>query len=247
MIRRRIREDLGETGWKAKVIKLLNFIFIPLRYPFVTICVLVVAFLLYVIPTFMGAEYNNVHIWYLNKLKQYVDLEDDVEGNDLTGRNGKATQIVKSVKINDDAKPKARKSFQKATNAVLKAIDVLKNEEVVKPKKKVRKKQTTDKFGLTYLNVPQKISSQNVVVLNANEIVVGKNRLFLHGIYVNPQTNDGMMAKDFLIDLISGKDVDCMLVAYTKTNDYTALCYVGDIEINRLLVDKGYSENKALK
>ena len=56
-----------------------------------------------------------------------------------------------------------------------------------------------------------------------------------------------MKAKDFLTNLISENTVDCMLVAYTKANDYTAICYVGNVEINHLMVDKGYSENKALK
>ena len=166
----------------------------------------------------------------------------------LQSWKNKTTQIAKNVTEGKNIqKPKARKSFKIATDKILNAIDVLKNEDVVKLKKKTAKKITTDKFGLTYLSVPQKISAENVVVLNANELVVGQTRVFLHGIYVNPQTQNGMKANDFLVDLVGGKTVDCMLVAYTKANDYTAICFVGDVEINRLLVDKGYSENKALK
>ena len=146
-----------------------------------TALLIVLAFLIYIIPTFMGAGYDNVHLWYLNKINKLIDVDDLVDDDELKVWKVKTNEVVKSMKsFGDNTKPKARKSFKQATTKALNTIDVLKNADVVKLKQKKRKKVVTDKFGLTYLNVPEKISANNVVVLNANELIVGKNRIFLH-------------------------------------------------------------------
>ena len=48
------------------------------------------------------------------------------------------------------------------------------------------------------------------------------------------------------MDTISGKDVKCEVKAYTFQSVPTAICTIDGININKQLVDLGYSKNVAL-
>lgn len=80
-------------------------------------------------------------------------------------------------------------------------------------------------------------------VFNANELTVGDTYIFLYGIFSNPLNERGVRAGVFLKSLVKGEEVRCEILAYTKDGGVaTAECYVDDVDINRLLVAKGFSD-----
>ncbi len=101
------------------------------------------------------------------------------------------------------------------------------------------------KLPLVYLDEEQEITGR-ASVLNANEISIAGKRLFLYGIYADPNTKNGTEAKIFLNLMLEGKVVRCKINAYTYQNVPTGICSVGDVNINRTLVEKGFSKNVAL-
>ncbi len=106
-------------------------------------------------------------------------------------------------------------------------------------------KETEDNV-LRYLDEPEEISG-TVKVYNANELEVGGIYLFLYGIYSNPDTVRGAKATSFLQDSLSGLEILCKIIAYTADNIATAECYVDDISINQVLVDRGFSDKVVLQ
>ncbi len=101
------------------------------------------------------------------------------------------------------------------------------------------------KLPLVYLDVPKEISG-GIKVHNANEIEVGGTYLFLYGVYINPDSSEGINAKNFLEIMTKGQQVRCMILAYTYQDIATGMCYVGTKNINQTLVDEGLSRNVAL-
>jgi len=99
---------------------------------------------------------------------------------------------------------------------------------------------------LIYLSTPQEFSGSAYVV-NANEISIGGNSIFLYGIYVNPNSREGTLGKKFLEDLIRNEPVHCIAPAYTRQGVATAICYVGNTSLNHTMVNSGYSKNVSLK
>lgn len=99
---------------------------------------------------------------------------------------------------------------------------------------------------LIYLSTPQEFSGSAYVV-NANEINIGGNSIFLYGIYVNPQSREGTLGKKFLEDLTRNEPVHCIAPAYTRQGIATAICYVGNTSLNHTMVNSGYSKNVSLK
>ena len=99
---------------------------------------------------------------------------------------------------------------------------------------------------LIYLSTPQEFSGSAYVV-NANEINIGGNSIFLYGIYVNPRSREGTLGKKFLEDLIGNEPVHCVAPAYTRQGVATAICYVGNTSLNHAMVNSGYSKNVSLK
>ena len=102
-----------------------------------------------------------------------------------------------------------------------------------------------NKPDLIYLSTPQEFSGSAYVV-NANEINIGGNSIFLYGIYVNPRSREGTLGKNFLEKLIANEPVHCVAPAYTRQGVATAICSVGNISINHTMVDSGYSQNVSL-
>ncbi len=117
--------------------------------------------------------------------------------------------------------------------------------EPVEPKKEETPVVVPKKLPLVYLDEPKEVIG-TVNVYNANELEVDGTYIFLYGIYVNPDTEEGVEAKQFLEKLLKNQIVRCSIVAYTFQDVATGMCYVGGENINKLLVDKNLSKNVAL-
>ncbi|MBQ1612333.1 MAG: hypothetical protein II085_02545 [Alphaproteobacteria bacterium] len=95
--------------------------------------------------------------------------------------------------------------------------------------------------NLDYVKVPLEIRGE-AKVHNVNELSIDGTYMFLYGIYSNPLTEKGVRGGVFLKELIKNSRVNCKILAYTKSDKVaTAVCYVGEDEINKLLVEKGFS------
>lgn len=101
------------------------------------------------------------------------------------------------------------------------------------------------KLDLIYLDTFQEINGEAYVV-NANEIIIGGNDIFLFGIYVDPTSSEGIAGKEFLENLIGTDPVKCVIEAYTRQGVATGMCYVRHISINHTLVNNGISQDVAL-
>ncbi len=101
------------------------------------------------------------------------------------------------------------------------------------------------KLPLVYLDEPKEVIGM-AKVHNANEVEVDGTYIFLYGIYVNPDTEEGLQTKKFLEETLKNQVVRCSIVAYTLQDVATGMCYVGGENINQLLVKKSFSKNVAL-
>ena len=101
------------------------------------------------------------------------------------------------------------------------------------------------KLNLKYLDKPKEISG-SVKIINANEIKVDDIEIFLYGIYVDPNTSQGVKAENLLREMVTDKKVVCSIIAYTFQDVATAKCFIGGKNINNALVDAGLSNNVAL-
>lgn len=106
-------------------------------------------------------------------------------------------------------------------------------------------KPIAQKLPLVYLQTPKDIVGK-AVINNANELKIGEVYILLYGIYVNPKTTQGMKAKTFLETKTKDKEVKCSIVAYTYQNVATAICFVGNENLNKALVDMDLTKNVAL-
>ena len=96
--------------------------------------------------------------------------------------------------------------------------------------------------SLNYLNEPVEVRG-TVKVHNANELTVNDTYIFLYGIYSNPLNGRGVKAGVFLKNLVKDEEVLCQILAYTKEGQVaTAECYVGETDINNLMVKNGFSD-----
>ena len=96
--------------------------------------------------------------------------------------------------------------------------------------------------NLDYVATPLEISGE-AKVYDVNDMSIGDTYVFLYGIYSNPRTEKGVKGKVFLKNFVQDENVICKIVAYTKTDKTaTAVCYVGEVEINSLLVERGFSD-----
>lgn len=107
------------------------------------------------------------------------------------------------------------------------------------------KPKTPAKLNLRYLAVPEEISGVPQV-LNVNEMRIDGKLVFLYGIFAQPTSDNGIAGEIYLRRLVEGKNVNCVISAYTFQNVATAICTVDGIDINRSLVERGYSKNVAL-
>ena len=226
------------------------FVTFPLRKPWWTLLILLILFLA---PTFAGVKPAEVHLWYWGLLKKSTAKVSDKAKN-IVAEIPKIEVLDKEPKtfemVEMESKSSGRKMFEKAKSApIVKKVNITDetNLPIVQSAKKTIAETTTmkKKLNLRYLDKPEKISGM-AVVINANEIKVWDATLFLHGVYVSPYDSKGKRAKSFLIDIINGKNIECLIQAYTYQSIPTAICEVDGVNINRQLVDLGYSKNVAL-
>ena len=279
----------GLLGFIHKMVMVLLW---PLRKPYIAIPLFI---LMYLIPTFIGARPNEVHIWYYNKIKGFFtpvgkqivnkskelaqnapfeipslsELKDKVmpkSDSDTSQANPKLEEYNKEQEIR-------RKTFDKAKQAQSPySIDIMSQpDQPNAPKFETKPKATeattpTDveqspsqsepadtsiakakqrKLDLIYLETPQEIIGEAHVV-SANEIIINGNDIFLFGIYVDPNSRNGNIGKDFLKDFIGEDPVKCIIEAYTKQGIATGMCYVRQISINHTMVNNGISQDVAL-
>ena len=120
--------------------------------------------------------------------------------------------------------------------------------------KEIQKKET-EKFvvnkgeysGLNYLEEPVVVEGEAFVV-NANEIMVDDTYMFLYGIYSNPRTEMGVKGALFLRTALKGARVRCKILARViGDGTATADCFVGEDNINQIMVDKGFSKRVSTK
>lgn len=98
---------------------------------------------------------------------------------------------------------------------------------------------------LVYEDTPQEVSGKTFV-FSASELSVGDAYLILYGIYTDPSKYDVEKAHQYLKELVDGKNLRCMIVAYTYNNIATGVCFLNGISINRNMVDAGFADNVAL-
>lgn len=101
------------------------------------------------------------------------------------------------------------------------------------------------KLPLTYLENPKDIIGKATIV-NANELEINGVHILLYGIYAHPLTPDGKKSEAYLVQATDGKDVKCSIVAYTNQKVATAVCFVGDENLNEKLIKLGITKNIAL-
>ena len=102
-----------------------------------------------------------------------------------------------------------------------------------------------DGLGLLYVDNSEKVSGR-LIVINANEVMIGTKEMFLYGIYTTLGTENARKAGAYLMENFDGKNADCYIGAYTANNDATAICIVDGVKINHTLVDLGWAQNVSL-
>lgn len=105
---------------------------------------------------------------------------------------------------------------------------------------------SAQRLPLIYLQTPKTISGK-AIIRNANELEVDNVYILLYGIYAKPDTIEGAQARAYLDIRARKGDIKCSIVAYTYQNVATAVCFSGRENLNKSLVEKGYSQNVALE
>ncbi len=271
---RRNRDDeaIGPTkGWAKVFHKLAMFLLWPLRKP---LWFLLIVAVLYLAPTFRGVKPAEVHTWYWSKIKSSTSsvstMVSDKTKNMLPNIEMPAFSISSPADKNAPAakvvdmpvKDVRRKTFERAKSAPV-AVDIMvqnaSRQSDAAAQKPLPATSSTDgkqmaarpeqpakkKLNLVYVSEAKNISGLAQIV-NANEIKINGETIFLYGIYVNPNTEKGRIAKNFLIHTINGRPVDCVIEAYTYQGIATGICSAGKTNLNKALVDGNYSKNVAL-
>ena len=101
-------------------------------------------------------------------------------------------------------------------------------------------------MGYTYTKQPRVIKGE-IFVVNVNEIKINGEQMFLYGIYNEPTSDLGMRGALYLQNIVKGKESECRVVAFTENAELTAVCVTGDVNINRKLLDMGFSKNISLR
>lgn len=258
---------------KAGLKKLMHWICYPFKLWWVWLLILIIGFLA---PTFNGVKPAEVHLWYWGKVKSAASAVSSsisekthslIKKVDISNPFSSGKEDVK-LQMPEQAVVPSRKAFAKA-DSVPQAVDIMKREENVPqgvvpvlsgtveagamPAPSVSTDSALNSVGgyrrdvpsLVYLENPRDISGMSFVY-HANAIDVNGVYVMLFGVYADPQTEKGVNAALFLEKLIENKNVSCKIVAFTKQNVPTGICFIDNMNINKLLVLKGLSENVAL-
>lgn len=249
-------DNIGPSKGLAKLMHKTAFLLLyPFRKPLAFLGLLVILFLA---PTFRGVKPAEVHLWYARQFEKawfsvssvFNDKIKVVIPDFATEPNRPSLEpaIVPEV-VDMPAKEARRKMFEKAkSSSSLVAIDIMQNQKVApsgsKPQAATDSK-TKKKLPLYYVNEPVVING-NAAIVNANEIKIGTESIFLYGIYVDPNTSKGIEGSEALQNLVAGKTVNCIVNAYTYQGVATGICTVDGVNINKVMVESGYSKNVAL-
>ncbi len=194
----------------------------------------------------------------VNNIKKTVsDLSELVASAETINKDSFIEKTKEPQEVQNPVEVR-RKMFEKAKQAP-DTIDVLKTiQNQQKVKEIASEAQANSDKGAPQTETKEKklplIYAQNKEVVeghaqvkNANELIVNGIRYYLHGIYVNPDSSQGIKAQQLLETVIAENIVKCKIIAYTYQNIGTVNCYVNSENINRLLVEKGYSKNVDLQ
>ena len=258
----------GFMKWFHKFMMLLLF---PLRKP---LWFLLIVAILFLAPTFRGVKPAEVHLWYWHHIKhlcshasnqisdktkqvipsmqQVGEIVETIAPGVVGNTENISAQIKKEpTLIKQPQREVRRKIFEKAKDTELVSVKKTLNAEI--PPSSVHhsavssaeKTKSVAKLNLRYLTIPEEIYGVPQVI-NVNEIKVAGQVLFLYGIFAQPTSDKGIAGEIYLRRLVEGKNINCVIGAYTFQNVATAICTVDGININRSLVDQGYSKNVAL-
>ncbi len=260
----------GLVGFFHRIIMFFTYPFRkPLRF---LLFLAVVGAIAYCVPVYYyKIEPGNIQEWYkslFDTVKEQVALPQNLKGTDTlvevtqqpTAKDVRRQMFLKAsgnspqtvdvlaeesqdvVDIKD-----IRRAGEDAEAYKLPVAVVTQPVEIVEPEEEVDEEFDYSKHygeysNLDYLNEPVIVSGE-AVIHNANEMTVDGNYVFLYGIYANPRDGRGVRGKVFLKNFVQSEIVRCEIVAYTKGEAVaTAECYVGDVDINQLMVEKGFAD-----
>lgn len=253
---KRDNDNIGPSKGLAKLMhKTVFFLLYPFRKPLVFIGILIILFLA---PTFRGVKPAEVHKWYGQQIEKLWFSASSIfnekfkavmpDFSTQPSRPALEPAIVPEV-VDMPAKEGRRRMFEKAkSSSSVVAIDIMQNQQVANSGQAApaaTEAKQKKKLPLYYINEPVNING-TATVINANEIKIGTESIFLYGIYVDPNTSKGIEGREALQNLISGKIVNCAVSAYTYQGVATGICSVDNININKVMVESGYSKNVAL-
>lgn len=275
MKRREKNDGLMLKGWNKFFHRLFMIITFPIRRPLIFIPLAAIAYLAPTFMGVKPAEVHlwywdkiknhttNISDTISEKTQAIMPAVDNLnismpKINNFVPQEKPIEQVVETPQT----KPQnvRRQTFEKAKETPG-AIDVLKttrNQAVVQnrpqqpvqssaPSAAVTEKATDSKkkLPLVFVENEETIAGQSTVH-NANEIELYGKTYFLHGIYVNPNSDKGIEAKNFLRNIIAQNIIECKIKAFTYQGIGTVICTVNGENINRLMVERGYSKNVAL-
>lgn len=274
--REKISEGLRLRGWGKFFHGLFLFITFPIRKPLIFVPILMLGYLAPTFmgakPTEVHLWYWNkiksqtktIGSTISEKTQEIIPDVDNFAISMPSLKSMGISSAEKEQKIVDvpipDMQKIRRQTFEKSKEAP-NTVDALRtaqlqeekllqqeNESVFNNKETQQdiKSSQASKLPLVYVEKNEEISG-TAEVLNANELKINGKSYFLHGIYVNPKSQDGINAKNLLKAIIAQNIIHCQVKAYTYKGKGTLICFVNGENINWLLVNRGYSRNVALE
>lgn len=274
-MRRRESNEITLKGKSKFFHKIAMVLLFPVRKPIVLIPILILMYLIPTFIGAKPAEVHlwywhkiqnatsNVSSKIEDTAKKLVKPVEGIKFPEMGGSRVPEKGIDNVVDLPaSELQNTRRQIFEKSKSSPV-AIDILEQESSVaivdvepsdKPYIKVAAKteapktaenKVEKKLPLVYLENVEVLEGF-ATVKSANEIMLKGKEIFLYGIYVDPTTSKGVEAQIFLNNFISNNTVRCEISAYSYQKVATAICFVNGQNINRTLVDKGYSKNVAL-
>jgi len=264
--KKREDDDLTSKGFAKWANKFFRFVLFPFIHPVkFVVLLIVIAVVAFAVPFYYHVPFSEIPAWYhqiWNKYYQhtetavkdnlFVPVKDKV--SDLqhsVGYDVTVKAVEKQPNKNDMvayASPQSvnRKLFEQAQEIpvdIKATLDFEKQEMSQAVARPVFK--PIEGLGLSYLEQPTQQKGK-VSVLNPNEVMINGTAMFLYGIYTVPSSSEGREATRYLKENIEGKEVECVIGAYTKDAMPTAICFYNGISINQRLIDLKFAKNVGL-
>ena len=264
--RKREDDDLTSKGFVKWANKFFRFVLFPFIHPVTFIVLLAILIIVAIaVPLYDHVPFNEIPAWYQKMWNKYYNhAETVVEDNVFAPVRDKVSDIkhsvgydvtVKAVEKQPNkndmvayASPQSinRKLFEQAQDVpvdIKATLDLEKKEipqDVTRPVFK-----PLEGLGLSYLEQPTQQKGK-LSVLNPNEVMINGTVMFLYGIYTSPSSSEAREATKYLKENIEGKEVECVIGAYTKDAVPTAICFYNGISINQRLIDLKFAKNVGL-